>query len=171
MTAVTVFRSKKPEIVGVEFDLRISEVHTLTATPTLFPVEGTQEDIVEHIILNPREVVVEAYISNVDDDNRALGENAKNALIELDAIRVERAPLDLVTEHVAYTNMILTGIDADHPGLGPQDKGSLKYTLSFQQIIILATNTVLTPAAQLDSTVVKSASSEINSGKKDATIL
>lgn len=179
MSSVGIFRANKPEIVGVQFDLRISESHDLNATPTQFPVEGTAEDIVEHIILNPRVVSIEAYMSNIDDDNRALGENARNALAELDKIRVERLPLDLITEHIAYNNMVLTSISAGHPGSGPTDRGSMTYELTFQQVIILNTNTILVPAEQLNDApgtskgqaVNKSASSEINAGVKDGAIL
>lgn len=178
MSSLSVFRSNRPEVVGVLFDVKISEEHDLKATPTLFPIEGTAEDIVEHIILNPRIVTVETYMSNIDDDNKAIGENAKKAIIDLDALRVSRGVLDLLTDHVAYENMVITSIVAGTPGSGPTDKYSMAYSLTFQQIILLATNTVLVPSVQLNDAegtskgqpVNKSASSEIDAGIKSATV-
>jgi len=174
MSSVAVSKTSKPEIVGIFFDVKISESHELTATPTLYPIEGTSEDVVEHVILNPRIVTVECYMSNVDDDNKARAQNAIAALEELDALRVAREPMDLTTEHLIYNNMLVTNIKADHPGSGPTDTGSLAFTITFQQVVLLNTKSIVTAAKTLNSksgtskgdAVDKSATTEIDAGIK-----
>lgn len=174
MSTVAMARTAKPEIVGILFDVKISEEHNLTATPTLYPIEGTEEDVVEHVVLNPRIITVESYMSNIDDNNRAQALNAMAALEELDALRVAREPMDLTTEHIAYNNMLLTSIVASHPGSGPTDTGSLAYSLTFQQVILLNTESIAVLASVLNAdgsgskgaAVNKSASTTIDAGIK-----
>jgi len=172
MSSVAMSRTAKPDIVGILFDVKISEKHDLSATPTLYPIEGTEEDVVEHVILNPRVITVDCYMSNVDDDNSVMAQNAIAALEELDALRVARVPMDLTTEHVTYGNMLITSIVADHPGSGPTDTGSLAYTLTFQQVILLNTESIAIAASQLNSgstgskgaAVDKAGSTQIDAG-------
>lgn len=179
MTSMSVFRSGRPDIAGIEFDVKLSENHDLNATITLYPIEGVAEDIVEHVILEPRIVTIEVYTSNIDDDNRAIGQNASRALDDLEKMRLDRTMHDLITDHAIYSNMVLKTIDASTPGSGPTDSYSMAYTVTFQQIILLGTSSVLIPPEQLNDVpgtskgqpVDKSASTEVDAGTKSASIV
>lgn len=127
-----IFRAGQPEIAGVLVDNRISEEHTAEAEMTVFPIDGADPDVSEHIVLRPKEFTVTAWISNIDGNFiPAVGERAKQALIDLQLLRDERGLLEIVSYHIIYENMALISVSAVHEDT---TTGALKISCSFQQV-------------------------------------
>ncbi|MEE8299293.1 MAG: hypothetical protein V3R67_07935, partial [Thermodesulfobacteriota bacterium] len=88
--------------------------------------------------------------------------DAHNALLEL---MEKKIPVTLITGLQAHTHMRLTSytpIETARDGL------SLRFTMSFQEVLIAISEQVVIPQRILDSSVENKASSKQNLGKKTA---
>jgi hypothetical protein len=166
-----IFRAGQPEIAGVLVDNRLSETHEATAEATLFPVDGASPDVTEHVILAPPKITIEAWISNIDGSFiPAIGERAKQALIDLQTLRIDRELLEVVTYHIIYEDMVLVEIKAVHENL---ETGALKVSCTFQQVNPVQSQLLPIPAETVSEgggdqgrSEKPAASSEENSGRK-----
>lgn len=166
-----IFKVGQPDIAGVLVDNRLSETHEASAEVTLFPVDGADPDVSEHVILTPAMITIEAWISNIDGPFiPALGERAKIALIDLQTLRKDRNLLEVVTYHVLYDSMVLVDVKAVHENT---ETGALKVTCTFQQINQVQSQLLPTPSATVSAgggdqgrNEKPSASSEEDAGRK-----
>lgn len=166
---VGIFRARTPEVIGVDVDLRLSEIHAQEANVTDQPIEDGSL-VSDHIVLQPETVEITAEVSNFDGNNSvSLGERAKTAFQAFKTRLQSRELFDLVTHHELYENMALQSISADHSA---PYQGRLLYRLSFKRVNTTQLSIVRVPESQLlatgDNPVAKTASSEVNRGRQDA---
>ncbi len=178
--AYAFFKVGQPEIAGVLVDNRLSEEHKAEAEMTRFPIEGGDPDVSDHVILTPKEITITAWISNIDGTNiPAVGERAKQALVDLQKLRDDRQLLDLVTYHIIYQNMVMISVVATHKDTLT---GALEVSCKFQQNNPVAVELLPIPAPTVSEGNIDdhgrgerySAASEQDSGRKtanDASVL
>lgn len=174
--AYAIFRVGQPEIAGVLVDNRLSEKHTADAEMTVFPIDGADPDVSEHIILRPKELVITAWISNIDGNFiPAVGERAKQALVDLQTLRDDRQLLDIVSYHIIYEKMAMIGIEATHEDV---TTGALQITCTFRQANPVQAQLLPIPAPLVAEASGNpdhgrgeryAASSEENSGRKTSS--
>jgi hypothetical protein len=179
--AYAFFKAGQPEIAGVLVDNRLSEEHKAEAEMTRFPIEGGSPDVSDHVILSPKEISITAWVSNIDGVGiPAVGERAKQVLIDLQKLRDDRERLDLVTYHVIYQNMVLVSVTGTHQNTAT---GALEVTCVFQQNNEVAVELLPIPAETVSEADENddhgrgersAATSEVDSGRKtsnDSSIL
>ena len=108
------------------------EAHSLTSTPTQYPVEDGKS-IADHVNLNPNVVQIRCEMPNSYNGGNG-PERARLVMQQFAKMRERREPIQLLTEHLSYKNMVLV---ACHPVHQAPYKGALVIDLVFQQIGII----------------------------------
>jgi hypothetical protein len=116
-------------IAGIEVRILKMEVHNLTSTPTQYPVESGKS-IIDHVILNPNVVHIQCEMPNTN----AGTERARGVMLQFNQMREKREPIQLMTEHASYKNMVLVALTPVHQA---PYKGALVIDLVFQQVGII----------------------------------
>lgn len=122
----------RTSIANVEVRVLKMEAHSLTSMPTQYPVEDG-ESIADHVNLNPNVVQIRCEMPNSFSGGDG-AELARNVMQQFVKIRERREPIQLLTEHASYKNMVLV---ACHPVHQAPYKGALIIDLVFQQIGII----------------------------------
>ena len=175
MAGFSVFRQDSPQIASVNVDVILGEIHDADGEVSTNVIEdaSTRSD---HITLQPRVLEIEGEISNFDgNDANTVGERAKTAFEELLQLRNERVPVEVLTRHALYENMVLHKVHAEH--LAPFT-GKLGVVCTFTQIDSHA----LVPASESEANlagadflngapVAKTASGLIDAGELATTPL
>lgn len=115
-------------VLVAEVEVRVlkTEAHSLTSTPTMYPVESGNT-VIDHVTLNPNGVLFRVEMTNT---NRGT-EEARNVMEKFVQMRDKREPMELMTEHAMYKNMVLIGIFPVHQA---PFKGALVLDLRFHQM-------------------------------------
>ena len=116
-------------VAGINVRILKMEAHSLTSTPTQYPVESGKS-IIDHVNLNPNVVQIRCEMPNTD----AGTEKARNVMNQFNRMREKREPMNLNTEHASYKNMVLVALNPVH--MAPY-KGALVLDLVFQQVGII----------------------------------
>lgn len=153
---VGIFRAKTSELIGVDIDLRLSEIHNATALVTDQPIENGSL-ISDHIIDEPDTIEITAQISNVDS------EKAKTSWAEFKNQIRKRELLDVITEHEIYTDMALESLSGEHtaPFLG-----TISVKLAFRKVQFAQIVTVQLTEADVANDINKAATTEVAAGKQ-----
>lgn len=122
----------RTSIAGVIVRVLKMEAHSLTSMPTQYPVEDGKS-IADHVNLNPNVVQIRCEMPNSFNGGNG-PERARLAMHEFAKMREKREPIQLLTEHASYKNMVLV---ACHPVHQAPYKGALIIDLVFQQIGII----------------------------------
>ena len=112
-------------VAGIEVRILKMEAHNLTSTPTQYPVESGKS-IIDHMILNPNVVQIRCEMPNTN----AGTEKARGVMLQFNQMRENREPIQLMTEHASYKNMVLIACPAVHQA---PYKGALVIDLTFHQ--------------------------------------
>lgn len=116
-------------VAGVEVRILKSEAHSLTSTPTQYPVEDANS-IIDHVMLNPNVVQIQCEMPNTNSGT----EKARRVMQDFNEMRESRKVMDLVTEHALYKNMILISV---HPVHQAPYKGALILDMVFHQVGVI----------------------------------
>lgn len=105
--------------------------------------------------------------SNIRDTikNRNLGDTdfPKKAWEYLLQVQLDRFPFSIITGFKEYSDMILTDVNSVQTS---KDGGSLRFSITCEQIQIITTQTVQIPESVIDAAASNSASSKGNGGRK-----
>lgn len=161
---VTLFNGNQV-MADVEFDAVTSEVHSFEASATQYAVDGGAT-ISDHVTVLPDGLEIRGGVSNTDG-----GERAKTLLAELRRKVRAREPMEVLTTHELYSDLVLLGAIAENAG--PFD-GALTLRLTFQRVQTAVVQTQEVPASLLTppsggttpNVTDKTASTEIDAGRE-----
>ena len=163
MSGVGIFKSDRPEIIGVDVDLRISELHKAESTITNQPIEDGSV-VSDHIILQPTTIEIIAEMSNFDgNDSQSLGERATTAWDEFKRSLESRTLFDVVTHHELYTNMAMETLSGEH--VAPHT-GKMQIKIAFRSVDSTQLGIVEIPESQLSPDIAKAGSSQVDGGRQ-----
>lgn len=165
--AITLFSGNNLQVItdGPEVDLKSGEYHRFSASPTNYTIESGAT-AADHIIENPDTLEVYWTMSNLDEDGQSYGNRAATFLDALRSKIKERGLYEVVTRHRIYPSMAITDVSAEH--VGPFT-GSLRGRIAFQEVPLALLERTVVPESKLKGSVKKSASTQTNSGRVEAT--
>jgi len=131
---------------GLDGSILTSENHSFSNDIVSQTIENGSA-LTDHIIIQPDELELSIFASNVDGINLPLdGETAKTILATLKSIRDNRTLVSIMTQHQLYKSMAIESISATHDAPW---KGRLIIVCKLKKVDI--TNTVnQTPASKLE---------------------
>jgi len=131
-SALTIFNGNV--IADVEVSSKQSEAHSMRAVATEIPM---QNGVIaaNHVFLKPKEVDVAFTSSNTPGP----GLTAQQAYDAFKKHYLNRDLLKLVTEHDTDLNMVIVDLQPVHKS---PNKGALEFTIKFQQMNFVGTQTV-----------------------------
>ncbi len=151
-------------VAGVEVSVLVSETHKLSATATSLALESGAR-VSDHVIVNPAEVSVSFAMSNAGGGT----DTARDVFETFKKMLEERTLLELITEHHAYDNMVITSLDPEHKA---PHKGALSITLNLKQISFVNLQTVGREPDRLEpGDTAKTMSGPVNAGQQQAAAL
>lgn len=148
-------------IAGVTVRVKVSEDHNISSEPTQLAMESGAL-VTDHVILKPMELSITCEMTNAGDMGASAATDAFEAFTEMIQ---KREPVEVVTEHYLYTDMILKGFRPLHQA---PYKGALNIILDFQQIYRVQLQTVGRMPSKLKGTAKKTGSATQNEGEIDA---
>lgn len=119
-------------IADIEVRILKMEAHNLTSTPTMYPVESGSS-IADHVCLNPNVVQIRCEMPNSFSGGNG-PELARSVMLQFAQMREKREPIQLMTEHASYKNMVLVGVVPVHQA---PYRGALIIDLVFHQVGII----------------------------------
>lgn len=161
--AVALFSGNNLQVIsdGPQVDLKTSEIHAFSATPTNFTIESGAASA-DHIIENPDGLEVSWVMSNLDENGQSYGNRAATLLDGLRTLIKARGLYEVVTRHRLYPSMAIIGVSAEH--LGPFT-GSLRGRVIFQEVNRDRLDRTVIPESKVSPSVSKTASTQTNSGR------
>ena len=182
VNTLAIFRNQRPEIFGVEVDVRTVEAHAAENDITDMVLEDGSH-VTDHVITRPDTVELTVGVSNYDGPESgslesvvpgfgvlgapAEGERAKTAWAALKALRNAREIISVQTHHELYDNMVIESLQAEHRS---PFRGALDIIVSLKAVDTAQLSVVRVPEDNVQSTgdtaVSKSASSEVNNGNQ-----
>lgn len=136
------FMGVNPVLTNLTSAITVKEGHNASNSIA----SQTLEDgsiINDHIIVLPRTVSVDFFVSNIDGTNsQTLGENAITVFQELERIRNERELVTLYTYHEIYDNMAIESITSAHEA---PNRGQLTINVIFKEVNKAFVNTGSNP--------------------------
>lgn len=165
--AVGLFSGNNLQLIadGPEVDLKIGEYHAFSATPTTYTIESGAA-AADHIVENPDGLEVNWVMSNIDDNGQSYGNRAATLLEALRTKIKARELYEVVTHHRIYPSMAIIGVSAEH--VGPFT-GALRGRVIFQEVNRDTLERTIIPETRPATTVKKTASTQTNSGRVEAT--
>ncbi len=123
-------------IGNVAIDVQISERHDISMSVTQYAIENGN-NVSDHIVENPNSLEIEFEMTNTDGGR----DRAKRAFQEFVKLMQDKKPVQIITEHATYNNMVFTGFPSEHttPNLG-----TLRGSARFEQIGIIGAENVIT---------------------------
>ena len=165
--AVALFSGNNLEVIvgGPEVDVKTGEFHTFSATPTNFTIESGASAS-DHIVESPDSLEISWVMSNLDTAGQSYGNRAATLLDALYTKIKARGLYEVVTRHKLYPSMVITQVLADH--IGPFS-GGLRGRVIFQAVNRRTLDRATIPDTQPEPSVSKTASTQTNSGRVEAT--
>jgi len=144
--------SFKSDLVSIEFDANLSEGHSWTADITSNPVERGSE-IADHIRNMPDQVNLVGFVTNTPflenqtSENGSVIDNDSEDRVEkiigkLRELKDKQSTLQVFTKYIVYTDMAIKSIDFTRDA---SNTNALIFTIQFQKILIVSTQTVDVP--------------------------
>lgn len=149
-----------PMVAGVEVSVVTSEQHTMTAKATQQAIESGAV-VTDHVILDPLQLSVSCEIGNVGGSSAARG-----VFEAFSAAMQKREPLEVITEHAVYKDMLILSLTPLHAA---PFKGALQITAQMQQLKRVEFRVSGRTAVKLSTSrsADKTASAEVNRGKQE----
>lgn len=165
--AVALFSGNNLQVItdGPEVDLKTGEYHNFSASPTNYTIESGAT-AADHIVENPDTLEVYWVMSNLDQDGQSYGNRAATLLDSLRTKIKERGLYEVVTRHRTYPSMAITAVSAEHTG---PFTGALRGRIAFQEVPQALLERTTIPEAKLSKPVKKTASTQTNAGRVEAT--
>jgi len=147
-----------PIVAGVEVSVIISETHAMSAKATQQAIESGAA-VTDHVILDPLQLSISCEVSNAGGTDTARGvyESFRDLL-------TAREPVEVVTEHAIYGNMVFLSLNQLHAA---PFKGALQITAQLQQIRQVEFRIVGRREGSLGTGAGKTAAAEVNAGKQE----
>lgn len=146
-------------VAGVNVSVKESESHQYTAQMTSLALESGAI-VSDHVILQPEKVAVVVGVTNTAQQSAALV--AFDLFTEM---WQTREPVELVTEHVIYTDMVLTEFSPVHAA---PFKGAFTANCVFQKVHYVELQTVGKTAGKTNGVASKTATGPVNAGQTAA---
>ena len=140
-------------IAGIQVSVKKSEAHTYTSQAT--------ELAMDHVILKPVTLAVTVAMTNAGDGADA----ARDAFESFVEMRKKREPVEVITEHAIYTNMVITNLTPTHSA---PYKGALEIGITFQQVSFVELQSVGRSPSTLKGSAKKIGSAPVQSGRVEA---
>jgi hypothetical protein len=120
----------RSQVANVLVRVLKEEAHNLTSQATHYPVESG-DSIADHVVLNPNAVDIRFVMPN---SGPGAAEQARSVFQQFIQMRDEREPVELMTEHVKYKNMVLVGLAVDHAA---PFRGAFSASVRLEQVGII----------------------------------
>ena len=147
-------------IAGIQVSVKKSEAHTYTSQATELAMESGAT-VTDHVILKPVTLAVTVAMTNAGDGRDA----ARDAFESFVEMRKAREPVEVITEHSIYTNMVITSLTPTHSA---PYKGALEIGITFQQISFVELQSVGRSPSTLKGSAKKTGAAPVQSGKVEA---
>ena len=147
-------------IAGIQVSVKKSEAHTYTSQATELAMESGAT-VTDHVILKPVTLAVTVAMTNAGDGRDA----ARDAFESFVEMRKAREPVEVITEHAIYTNMVITSLTPTHSA---PYKGALEIGITFQQISFVELQSVGRSPSTLKGSAKKTGEAQVQSGKVEA---
>ena len=147
-------------IAGIQVSVKKSEAHTYTSQATELAMESGAT-VTDHVILKPVTLAVTVAMTNAGDGRDA----ARDAFESFVEMRKAREPVEVITEHAIYTNMVITSLTPTHSA---PYKGALEIGITFQQISFVELQSVGRSPSTLKGSAKKTGAAPVQSGKVEA---
>ena len=134
-------------IAGIQVSVKKSEAHTYTSQATELAMESGAT-VTDHVILKPVTLAVTVAMTNAGDGADA----ARDAFESFVEMRKAREPVEVITEHAIYTNMVITSL-----------------TPTFQQVNFVELQSVGRSPSALKGSAKKTGAAPVQSGKVEAS--
>ena len=147
-------------VAGVEVSVIISETHSMSAKATQQAIESGAA-VTDHVILDPFQLSVSCEASNVGGSDAA-----RSVYDSFSRLLTAREPVEVITEHHTYKNMVLLSLNQLHAA---PFKGALQITAQLQQIHEAEFSIDGRQESKLDAAAGadKTAAAEVNAGKQE----
>ncbi len=123
-------------IGNVSIDVLISERHDISMSVTQYAIENGG-NVSDHIVENPNTLEIEFEMTNTDGGR----DRSKRAFQEFVKMMQDKKPVQIITEHATYNNMVFTGFPSEHTA---PNLGTLRGSARFEQIGIIGSDNVIT---------------------------
>ncbi|WP_368044255.1 phage baseplate protein [uncultured Bilophila sp.] len=147
-------------IAGIQVSVKKSEAHTYTSQATELAMESGAT-VTDHVILKPVTLAVTVAMTNAGDGADA----ARDAFESFVEMRKKREPVEVITEHAIYTNMVITNLTPTHSA---PYKGALEIGITFQQVSFVELQSVGRSPSTLKGSAKKIGSAPVQSGRVEA---
>lgn len=147
-------------IVGIQVSVKKSEAHTYTSQATELAMESGAT-VTDHVILKLVTLAVTVAMTNAGGGADA----ARDAFESFVEMRKKREPVEVITEHAIYTNMVITSLTPTHSA---PYKGALEIGITFQQISFVELQSVGRSPSTLKGSAKKTGAAPVQSGKVEA---
>ena len=147
-------------IAGIQVSVKKSEAHTYTSQATELAMESGAT-VTDHVILKPVTLAVTVASTHPGDGREA----APGSVDSLMVMRKKREPVEVITEHAIYTNMVITSLTPTHSA---PYKGALEIGITFQQVNFVELQSVGRSPSALKGSAKKTGSAPVQSGKVEA---
>ena len=117
--------------------------------------------VTDHVILKPVTLAVTVAMTNAGDGADA----ARDAFESFVEMRKAREPVEVITEHSIYTNMVITSLTPTHSA---PYKGALEIGITFQQVNFVELQSVGRSPSTLKGSAKKTGAAPVQSGKVEA---
>lgn len=144
-------------------DVVTSEEHNLTSQVSSFAMENGSVRS-DHIIFNPEEITISFELNNQENEGNKIGDRATGLYKTLkDAMR-SRDLFEVITLHHEYKNMVIADIQAVHAGAFTGRLNCVVRFVEFPEVKLVAGEV---PGSILKNTVEQTASSQVDTGRKE----
>lgn len=141
-------------VAGVSVSVKEAESHSFTSQMTDLPLESGAT-VSDHVILKPEQLSVHIAITNTG------GSDNFSAFNQFYEMLNSREPVEVITEHWIYTNMVLISFQPNHTAPFKQ-----AYTAEcvFKKANLVTLNVVGKSPSKLKGDAKKTASGSVNAG-------
>ena len=152
----------RSQVANIEVDVLKAEAHNLSCQVAQYPVESGKT-IADHVILSPNAVDIRFEMVNSDDG----GKRARKVFQEFVSMRDRREPVELVTWHGKYKNMVVASFTPEHRS---PYRGALACAVRLQQVGVIGESDMVSAAGGRPEGVLvgggaeKSASGAVDGG-------
>lgn len=147
-------------VAGINVSVKESETHQYQAQITSLALESGSV-VSDHVILQPEKVAVTIGVTNTAQNSAAL--SAFDLFVEMWSTR---EPVELVTEHAIYPDMVLTNFQPVHAA---PYKGAFTANCIFQKVHYVELQQVGKTAGKTKGVAAKTATGPVNAGQVEAT--
>ena len=147
-------------VAGISVSVKEAESHSFTSQMTDIPLESGAV-VSDHVIRQPDTLSVSIAMTNTSED----GDNY-SAFDQFYDMLETREPVEVITEHWVYNNMVLIGFTPNHSA---PYRGAYTAECSFKKANMVTLNVVGKSSGKLKGGAKKTGSGTVNAGKVSNT--